>query len=147
MDLSFLKWPIIIGVVVLIGWLGSSGGVNYMFTKFTADTPGTDAQKDEVNEAGLTRLGGYCLMLFKYDKAMSIFETAISRYPQGKNVWYNKYRMVKCAEKLNQNDKAVAIMKELMATNASQQDNRVPDNDNLRLRSEKLIEVNELERR
>ena len=64
MDLSFLKWPVIIGVVVLIGWLGSSGGVNYMYGKFTTDTAG-NPEKAAVNEAGLSRLGGYCLKLFK----------------------------------------------------------------------------------
>lgn len=147
MDLSFLKWPAIIAVVVGLGWLGSSGGVNYMYNKFTAHTPGQNAQQDEVDEAGLSRLGGYCLKLFKYEKAMMIFETAIERYPEGKTVLYNKYRMVKCAEKLERYQTAVDIMYELMDLNASAIDDRVPDNDNLRLRAEKLIEMHELQRR
>ena len=147
MDLSFLKWPIIIGVIALVGWLASSGGVDYMFKKFTADEPGVNAQKDEINEAGLSRLGGYCLKLFKYEKAMSIFDTAITRYPQGKNFWLNKYRMVKCAEKLEDYRKAVDILEELMDANASSIDSRLPGNDNLKLRSEKLIELHELENR
>jgi DNA phosphorothioation-dependent restriction protein DptG len=147
MDLSFLKWPIIIGVIALVGWLGTSGGVNYMYGKFTADTPGVNPQRDEINEAGLSRLGGYCLKLFQYERTMAILETAVTRYPNGKNVWDNKYRMVKCAEKLGNYQRAVDIMHELMAANASTIDSRVPDNDNLRLRSEKLIEMHELERR
>lgn len=147
MDLSFLKWPIIIGVIVLIGWLGSSGGVNFMFNKFTASTPGQDAERDAVDEAGLSRLGGYCLRLLKYQKAMNIFETAMTRYPDGRNFWYNKYRVVKCLEKLKQYRGAVAILKELMAVNANQYDDRVPTNDALSLRAEKHIELYELENR
>jgi tetratricopeptide (TPR) repeat protein len=147
MDLSFLKWPSIIGAIVLVGWLASSGGVDYMYKKFTTDQPGGDAKKDELAEAGLSRLGGYTLKLFKYDKTMEILETAITRYPEGKNVWHNKYRMVKCAEKLGDYRKAVDLIRELMDANASEIDSRVPNNDNLRLRSDKLIEMHELEKR
>ncbi|NIA16569.1 MAG: hypothetical protein GWP08_21135 [Nitrospiraceae bacterium] len=147
MDLSFLKWPVIIGVVILIGWLGSSGGVNYMYGKFTADQPGVNAEKDAVNEAGLSRLGGYCLKLFKYEKAAQIFRESIDRFPGGENRWYNQYRMVKCAEKGKRYRQAVNLMKELMAVNAHGIDSRVPDNKTLNLRAEKLIELHNLERR
>jgi tetratricopeptide (TPR) repeat protein len=147
MDLSFLKWPIILGVIALIAWLGSSGGVNYMYKKFTADPPGVDAKKDEINEAGLSRLGGYCLRLTKYQKALAIFEEAANRFPGGKNFWYNRYRMVRCAEKMKDFKRAVDLMHELIAADASKIDDRVADNDNLRLRSEKLIEMYELEKR
>ena len=147
MDLSFLKWPLIIGVIALIVWLGSSSGVNFMFNKFTASTPGQDAERDAVDEAGLSRLGGYCLRLLKYQKAMHIFETACARYPEGKNYWYNTYRVVKCAEKLKDYGTAVAILKELMAVNANQYDTRVPTNDALSLRAERHIALYELENR
>jgi tetratricopeptide (TPR) repeat protein len=125
----------------------SSSGVNYMFNKFTAGTPGADAKKDEINELGLSRLGGYCLSLFKYDKAMSIFQTALARYPQGKNALFIKYRMARCAEKLKDYSQAVDLLKELMDANAHATDDRVPNNDNLDLRAEKLIEMHELEKR
>jgi len=147
MDLSFLKWPIIIGVVVLIGWLGSSGGVNYMYNKFTASTPGQDAERDKVDETGLSRLGGYCLPILKYEKAMQIFETACQRYPQGEDYWFNRYRMVKCCEKLKNYGRAVRILKDLMANNVGEFDTRVPTNDVLNLRAEKHIELYELENR
>jgi tetratricopeptide (TPR) repeat protein len=147
MDLSFLKWPLIIGGVVLVGWLASSGGVNYMYKKFTVNEPGADAKKDQIDEAGLSRLGGYCLMLFKYEKAMSVYETAVSSYPDGKNVWYNKYQMARCAERLGDYRKTVDILHELIDASANDIDERVPNNDNLRLRSEKLIEMHELEKR
>lgn len=147
MDLSFLKWPIIIAVVVGIGWLMSSGGVNYMYKNFTKDAPGANAEKDVANEAGLSKLGGYCLLLWKYERAMGIFQEAIKRFPNGKNALYNGYRMVKCAEKLGDYARAAGILKELIAVNASATDNRVPDNAVLQLRAEKLIELHDLEKR
>ena len=147
MDLSFLKWPLIIGVIALVGWLASSGGVNYMYKKFTANEPGVNAQRDDVDEAGLSRLGGYCLMLFKYEKAMSVYETAVSRYPEGKNVLYNKYEIARCAEKLEDYRRTVDILEELIDANAHSVDDRVPVNEDLTLRAEKLIEMHELERR
>jgi tetratricopeptide (TPR) repeat protein len=147
MDLSFLKWPVIIGVVVLAAWLMSSGGVNYMYNKFTANTPGVNAERDALDEAGLSRLGGYCLALFKYEKAMSVYRTVTTRYPTGKNFQYNRYQMARCAEKLEDYQESVDILKELMAVNAHAIDDRVPVNDNLNLRADKLIEMYELEKR
>lgn len=147
MDLSGLKWPIIIAVVIGLGWLASSGGVNFMFKKFTSDQPGADAQKDATNEAGLSRLGGYCLMLMKYEKARDIFDTAVQRYPDGKNRLYNEYRIVRCAEKLGSYKRAADILKRLYNMNAHELDPRVPENDVIMLRCEKLIETHQLERR
>jgi len=76
-----------------------------------------------------------------------VYETAISRYPDGKNVWYNKYQMARCADKLSDYRKEVNILRELMDANAHSIDERVPVNDNLRLRADKLVEMHELERR
>jgi tetratricopeptide (TPR) repeat protein len=145
MDLSFLKWPIIIGVIVFAGWLLSSSGVDYLYRHFTAGTPGADVKRDAANESGLSTLGGYCLYLFKYEKAMRIFETAVSRYPNGKNRRYNEYRMVTCAEQLGDVQKAVSLLEDLIAADAHQIDKRVPVSDNLRRRSETLIELHNLE--
>ena len=58
MDLSGLKWPIIIAAVVGIGWLATSGGINWMVGNFTKATPGIDEQQDKVAEVGLSRVGG-----------------------------------------------------------------------------------------
>jgi tetratricopeptide (TPR) repeat protein len=138
MDLSFLKWPIIIVVVVGGGWLLTSGGVNFMYNKFTATPPGSDAKQDVVDEAGLSKLGGYCLKTFQYEKAMRMFNTACDRFPQGANFYYNKYRMAKCAEKMEDYPQAVALLRGLMQVNASTIDDRVPINDNLKARSDKL---------
>ena len=51
MDLSRLKWPLIVALVVGVGWLLSEGGVNHMHKKFTSVAPGQDANADEMNEA------------------------------------------------------------------------------------------------
>jgi len=142
MDLSFLKWPIIIIVVVGGGWLLTSGGVNFMYNKFTATPPGSDAKADAVNEAGLSKLGGYCLKTFQYEKAMLMFSTACDRYPQGANFYYNKYRMAKCAEKMDDVPQAVSLLRALIQVNANSIDSRVPENDNLKARSDKLEAVN-----
>jgi tetratricopeptide (TPR) repeat protein len=146
MDLSGLKWPLIIGVVVLVGWLGSSGGVNYMYGNFTKAVPGTDAEKDKVDEAGLTRLGGYCMMTFQYAKAKDIMEMSLSRYAEGgANYWYNLYRLVKCYEKLGNYQEAHDILISLSNADAQTKDERVPNRDNLALRAGKLKEVHELQ--
>ncbi|HOZ48028.1 MAG TPA: hypothetical protein PLO37_24185 [Candidatus Hydrogenedentes bacterium] len=144
MDLSGLKWPLIIVVVVGVGFLLSSSGTNYMFKKFTQSEAGVDAAKDKHDEAGLSKLGGFLLMTFRYQKANEVFGTAVGRYPQGANVWYNKYRMVKCAEKLKNYAGAAAILNELMNARASEVDSRVPEEANLRLRRDKLIEIHQL---
>jgi tetratricopeptide (TPR) repeat protein len=145
MDLSGLKWPLIIGLVVLVGWLGTSPGVNFMRGQYTKAVPGADAAKDVSDEAGLSRLGGYCMRTFQYAKAIDIFEESLSRYGEnGKNYWYNLYRLVRCYEKVNDYQEAYNILKSLERNDAQTFDARVPNRDNLALRAEKLKEVHEL---
>lgn len=145
MDLSGLKWPAIIVVVVAIGWLLSSGGVNWMINNFTKATPGQDAAVDARDEAGLTRVGNYLLYLWKWEKAANVMETAIQRYGvQAPNYYINVYRLVKCYEKVDRNQDAYDMLQVLIAANAHEKDKRIPNNDNLTLRATKLKEVNEL---
>ena len=142
MDLSGLKWPIIIVVVVGVGFLATSPGVNYMVTKFTTAVPGTDVERDKIDEAGLTRVGGYTMYLFQYSKAMAIMNMAIERYgPTGANYWYNRYRIVRCLEKQGQYEAAHGVLEDLIANDAKQYDDRVPNVDNLRQRATKLKAV------
>lgn len=141
MDLSFVKWPIIIIVVVALGWLTTSGGMNYMYKQSTKAQVGADAAKDKKDEAMLSRCGGFLLFTFRPAKADNFFQTAVQRYPQGANVWYNKYRMVKCAEKAKQYQRAVNQLQELINANASTLDKRVAENANLKLRMDKLKEM------
>lgn len=146
MDLSGLKWPIIIVVVIFLGWLGTSGGINWMVNNATAAEVGQDAERDTLDEATLTKVGGYLMTLWKYEKAIEVMETSIMRYgPAGQNYYYNYYRLVRCYERLDQNQKAYNIIQELIGMNAWEQDSRVADYDNLNLQAQKLKELHELQ--
>ncbi len=146
MDLSGLKWPAIFVVVVAVIWLGTSGGVSFMVDNFVKATPGENPGRDKSDEAGLTRVAGFLVMTFRYEWALEVSELAIERYGQtGANYWNNKHRISRCYEKLEDYQKSYTILQELMAANAHDIDDRVPDNENLRLRAEKLKEVHELQ--
>lgn len=145
MDLSRLKWPVIILVVVGVAWLLSSGGLNYMVNHYTKAVPGQDPAKDKSDEAGLTRLGGFQMMLFRYENAAAIMKLSMDRYgTAGANYWYNLYRMAKAYDRLKQYQASYNVLQQLIQANASQYDSRVPDNNNLQLRASKLKEVHEL---
>ena len=144
MDLSRLKWPIIIIVVVGLGWLLTSPGINFMHKKFTAAQPGADPKVDQANEAGLTNLAGFLIKTFRYKKAGAVLDDALRLYPEGANAWYNLYRKAKCEEKAGRYQEAVNILKDLMDQNANAQDSRVPSADVLKLRRDKLLETHNL---
>lgn len=144
MDLSKFKWPIIIAVVAGAIWLVTDPGVDYMYNKFTQGEPGQDAAKDEANEAGLSRLGGFLMQTFRYAKAQMVLEKDLEMFPQGKNALYNDYRLAKCVEKQGDYARCVRILQELRDMEASGQDERIPNRDVLQLRIDKLVEVNEL---
>ncbi|HNR29354.1 MAG TPA: hypothetical protein PKI11_00560 [Candidatus Hydrogenedentes bacterium] len=145
MDLSGLKWPLIIVIVVAIGWLASSGGVNWMVGQATKNAPGQDAAQDVKDEARLSTIGGYLMTLWRYERAAEVLNTCFARYgASGANYWHNKYRMVKCQEKLGNYQQAFNILQELLAGQAWTYDSRVPEMDNLSLRATKLKELHEL---
>jgi tetratricopeptide (TPR) repeat protein len=145
MDLSRLKWPVIILVVVGVAWLLSSGGINFMVNHYTKAVPGQDMAKDKSDEAGLSRLGGFQLMLFRYENAAAIIQVAMDRYgTAGANYWNNLYRMAKAYDRMGQYQASYNVLQQLIAANASQYDKRVPENSNLTLRASKLKEVHEL---
>jgi tetratricopeptide (TPR) repeat protein len=148
MDLSRLKWPLIILIVFGGGWLVSEGGVSFMHNKFAAPITSTDeaeiAKKEEFNEAGLSRLGGFLLKTLRYKKAEAVFLDAVELYPNGKHFYYNWYRLAKCAEKRGDYATARNILEDLMAEDAHSVEKDVPPYDALRLRADKLIETHEL---
>lgn len=146
MDLSWLKWPLIILLIVGIVFLATSPGINYMVGRFTRAVPGQDSGKDARDEAGLSRIGGYLLYLWRYQRAYEVMKTAVDRYGEsGANYWHNKYRMAKCLEKMGRMQESVRLLEELMAANAHENDKRVAENENLRLRITRLKEVHELQ--
>ena len=145
MDLSGLKWPLIIVVVVGIGWLASSGGVAWMESNFTKSTVGADPERDKLDEKGLSRLATYVIYLWKYEKAEELMNTAIDRYGEtGENYWFNLYRISTCDERLGKWQEAADGLQFLIDNTASEKDSRIPENDNLSLKLGKLREVHEL---
>ena len=144
MDLSRFKWPVIILLVIGVFWLFSSAGINFMHNKFTKVTPGQDAKVDKATEAGLSRLGGFLIKTFRYEKGLGVLTDACTMYPEGANYWYNQYRMAKCLEKMDRVDEALQILDTLHANDIHTVDDRVPPADVLKLRIDKLQEVHGL---
>ena len=146
MDLSKLKWVIIAAIVIGGGWLVTEGGINWIFDNATEADPGNDPEKDENDEGTLSRYGGFLMATFRYEKAKKFYQTAIDRYPEGDNIWWNYYQMARCEEKLYEYQRAADILHMLWTEDADQYDERVPDMATLKLRLDKMIEVNDLER-
>lgn len=145
MDLSGLKWPLIIVVIVGGGWLATSGGLRWMYGNFTAAAPGVDLQQDLRDEAGLTKIGGYTFFLWKWEQTIYILETAISRYgEEAPNYWFNLERLSTCYERIGDYQSSFDILQQLMNANAHEIDERVANFDNLNLRASKLKEMYEL---
>ena len=146
MDLSGLKWPLIIAAVVGIGWLATSAGVNWMGQRFVAAAPGVDAQQDLRDEAGLTKLATYTYYLWKWQKTADILQTSIERYGEdGANYWYNLERLSNCYDRLGEYQESYDILRQLMDVNAHEIDSRVGNFDNLNLRASKLREMYDLQ--
>ena len=145
MDLSGLKWPLIIAAIVGIGWMGTSGGVTWMFGNFTKAAPGVDMAQDLRDEAGLTKLAGYTYHLWKWRTTIDIIETAIERYGDaGPNYWFNLERLSTCYERIGEYQVSYGLLQELIQANANEIDARVGNVDNLSLRAAKLREMYEI---
>lgn len=144
MDLSRLKWPLII--IVLVGgyWLLTDPGVRFLHGKFTEGQVGVDPKQDEFNEAGLSKLAGFLMLTFRYASAELVLKDAIDRYPEGKNVLHNRYRLAKCVEKQGRYEECIELLAALRDMDAHQLDDRVPEVDVLNLRIDKLAETHEL---
>jgi tetratricopeptide (TPR) repeat protein len=150
MDLSKLKWVVIFGVLGLIVFLGTGKGMDYVYDKATDSLPGNDLEEDVVDEAALSKYAGFLMSTLQYKKAKQFYIAAIERYngqgeaPQGNNYWYNVYQLARCHEKLEEYEDACTLLYECWKVDADKLDERVKDNDTLRLRMEKLIELHEL---
>lgn len=142
MDLGKLKWPLIITAVVLVFWLASNSGVSHMVSRFTAAVPGQDLERDKIDEAGLSRFGGYLMHTFQFDKAASVLQLAVDRYgPSGANYWHNLYRLSKCLDRLKRYRESYDILIMLVDNDASQFDKRVPDSQIMQVSAARLKEV------
>ncbi len=144
MDLSFVKWPLIILAVGSLGFLISSPGVEYMYDRALEDPVGVDPVQDRANEASLTRLGGLVLATFRYERAAKIYDATLKRFPDGENSWYNWYQLARCLEKMEKWGETVDVLVMLRDENADKQDERVPSPAQLENRIQKLVEIHEL---
>ncbi len=145
MDLSWLKWLAIVLVVFGLGWLVTAGGVNYMYKSATSGTVGVDAGKDKINEAKLSKYGGFLMATFRYEGAEKFYDTAIRRFPAGANYYWNRYQLARALEKQDEIQQAVEHLLYLYDNDGNSHDSRVPNQDTLKLRIQKLIEVNQLD--
>ena len=82
MNLSWLKWVVVLAVILFVLWLVGGSGTGYLQKRYTAATPGEDADIDARDESGLTSLGGFYLTTFRYDKAAEAIEAAIVDHPE-----------------------------------------------------------------
>lgn len=146
MDLSKLKWVIIAAIVIGGGWLVTEGGINWVYDNATKEAPGADPDKDKTDENTLSRYGGFLMATFRYEKAKKFYQSAIDRYPEGDNLWWNYYRMARCEERLYNYQRAADILHMLWTENANQHDERVDDQPTLKRRLDTLIEFNDLQR-
>jgi hypothetical protein len=144
MDLSKVKWVFIAAIVIGGGWLVTEGGINWAYNRATATAPGEDEAKDKVSETTLSRYGGFLLTTFRYEKARKFYNEAITRFPGGANAYYNRYQLARCEDKLGNFQNETDLLYSLWEIEAHQYDARVPNNDELKLRIQKLVEVHEL---
>lgn len=145
MDLSGLKWPVIIAVIVGIGWLMTSGGVNWMVGQYTKAQVGADVQRDLRDEAGLSSISKYLITMFRYEKCAAVLELSLNRYGPGAPNYYNNIsRLSTCYEKMRRYQDAVDLIQKLIDEEAFNVDDRIPNRDALALRAAKLREVHGL---
>lgn len=149
MDMSKLVWVFAIIAVIVVGWLLTSGGTEFMYKQYTESTPGVDEAQDKRDEAGLTRLGGYLLRTFRYERASEVYEAAIKRYPidlypDSEHYYMNIYNQSKAYEKMDEWEKAADNLMYLRDVDADQYDERVPNFDQLNGELMRIVEVHEL---
>ncbi len=143
MDLSKLKWPLIVAAIAGIIWLTTDPGVDYLYRRYSGD-PGGDPERAERNEAALSRLAGFLMATLRFQRAEYVLEDVLHMYPEGKNGTYNLYRLSRVKGKLHKYEEAVKILDALVEQNAHAIDERVPENSVLQYRRTTLVEVHDL---
>jgi len=144
MDLSKVKWVFIAVVVLGVGWLVTEGGIEWMYNRATAATPGENEARDKTDEMTLTRYGGFLLQTFRYEDAKRFYTAAINRYPAGENRYYNRFQLARVEEKLGNYQAAIDLLYSLYEIDADQFDERVDSRQQLQLRIQRIAEVNDL---
>jgi len=152
MDLSRLKWPVIIVVVGGLSWLMTAGGNAWLENRLLSYEPGESAELDKANEQALSNLAGWYIRTFRHEKGIEILEETGERYPNGKNYYHNLYRRSRAHEVLgdasadrtvqeNQYGSALEILSFLINNNVHQLDERVPETSLLQHRYDAIAET------
>lgn len=145
MDLSKVKWIVIIALLVAAGWFVSTeSGKQTWFNHYTKNIPGLDANQDLKDEKGLSWLASLLIRTFRYEDAAEVLDATLDRYPDGANWYYNYYRLARCEEKLENYQAAADILLMLRDEYAGDVDGRIPNNQIIDYRLQQLIELHGL---
>ena len=144
MDLSKLRWPVVILIIAGFIWLVSSPGMRFFYERYANAPVGQSAEEDRKNEAGLSWVGGFLLRTLRYEFADEVLTFAVEVYPNGENRLANEYKLSIVANRLGDYQRSVDILHELSRLNASTIDDRVPGNDRLNADALKLVEIHDL---
>ena len=145
MDLSKVKWLVIIAVVGGIIYYLTGPGVNSAYNNATKAAVGVNPDRDAIDEATLSKYGGYLSAMLRYEKSEEFYTTAIDRYGQdSKNFWLNTYKRARCRQKLNKYPESADDLFFLWTEDGHLHDKRVPVNNSLKNQLAKLIELFDL---
>jgi len=146
MDLSKVKWIVIVAVLLGLGWiLFTDSGKDFLYKRYTESTPGVDAAQDAKDEKGLSRLAGLLFRTFRYEDAANVLDTATKRYPDGDMFYINSYTLARCEENLENYQAAVDILLMLRDEGAPFIDDRVPSSEIIERRMQQLVEMHGLQ--
>ncbi len=146
MDLSKIFWCVVIGVILLAGWLMTTSGMEKIYQNATKNLVGNDPDQDIIDEATLSKYGGLQQSMFRYENAKLFYTTSIDRYGMdGQNYWANLHQVARCELKLENDLEALKIFYDLWLDNAHLEDKRVPSRNVLKSRIQQLIELNDLQ--
>ena len=146
MDLSKVKWIVLIAVIVGIVYFMTGPGVNSAYNNATKATVGENPDRDAIDEATLSKYGGYLTLMLRHERSEEFYTTAIDRYGQdGKNFSLNTYKRARCYQKLNKYKESADDLFFLWTEDGDSHDERVPDNYNIQSQLAKLIELFDLD--
>jgi len=110
MDMTKIVWAVVVVVILGGGWLFTTGGMNKAYEQATKNLVGNNPEQDVIDEAVLSKYGGYNLSLFRYEQAKRFYSTSINRYgPTGKNYWWNLQQLALCEENMENPQASVPL--------------------------------------
>ena len=145
MDLTKIVWLIVIAALLGGGWVLTTNGMEKIYKEATKNLPGNDPAQDIIDEAKLSKYGGFQQSIFRYKNAKIFYSTATERYGEnGANYWANLHQLGRCEEELDNESEAIRIYYDLWLADVHGQDNRVPTRNALKRRIDQLVALNDL---